>query len=72
MNFDPRTSKLTNSPSEAMRWLEALTAGGSEFHDDPENCYFSVRKRLDSNHKSISKLVLENRKLRKQIENQSL
>jgi len=67
MNFDPRTTKLTNSPSEAMRWLEALTAGGSEFYDDPENCYFSVRERLDRNHKSIKKLVLENRELKKQI-----
>ena len=36
-----------------MRWLEKLTCGGSEFHDDPENCYNFLRKRLESQHASL-------------------
>ena len=36
-----------------MRVLEALTVGGSEFHDDPKRCYQEIRRVLDYRHKLI-------------------
>lgn len=44
--IEVKSKGLVNKPEQAMRWLERLTPGGSEFHDDPENCFaFIVRDR---------------------------
>jgi hypothetical protein len=52
---DPRVSQLSNHPVRAMSWLEALTPGGSEFHNDPQHCYTHVRRRLDSKDATIKR-----------------
>lgn len=46
--IEVKSNGLVNKPEQAMRWLERLTPGGSEFHDDPENCFaFIVREHHD-------------------------
>lgn len=47
------------------RALEGLTAGGSEFVDDPERCADTVQRSLDARMKmliSLSKIVKELRR----------
>jgi hypothetical protein len=54
------------------RWRRALndcTPGGSEFADDPEYCKAYVRNRQDTIWQLSRKTLLENRELRRVLEN---
>lgn len=70
--MDIQTLIQTNSPELnkvdkgelAMRILEILTPGGSEFYNDPVRCYQHIKDRFDSNHKLIIKLTKENKTAR--------
>lgn len=42
---------------EAMKHLELLTPGGSEFHNDPKRCYLFVKDLIDGQHKKILSLL---------------
>jgi len=46
------------------RQLEALTPGGSEFHDSPQRCILWIKERLDNQ----KKLIVKNADLRRQLQ----
>lgn len=50
-----RSHGLVNKPDQAMRWLERLTPQGSEFFDDPENCFAFVVRKRDSDWETIKR-----------------
>jgi hypothetical protein len=52
---NPRAYGLVNAPDQAMRWLERLTPGGSEFHDEPENCFNHIIRERDSRWETIKR-----------------
>ena len=56
---------LVNSPEHAMRWLERLTPGGSEFHDDPENCFYLIVRERESRWEVIKRQQKRIRELEK-------
>ena len=41
-----------SAQSQAMRLLEELTPGGSEFHNDPQRCYAYIRQQLNIGHQA--------------------
>ena len=43
----------------AMKLLEGLTPGGSEFFENPENCEAYIRRRLESQHRMILRLKVD-------------
>jgi hypothetical protein len=59
--MDIQTMIQTNSPELrkvdegelAMRVLEMLTPGGSEFYNDPVRCYEHIKDRFERNHRMI-------------------
>jgi hypothetical protein len=56
--------KCLRNESKAMRALESLTPGGSEFVDEPERCVQAIRHAIDSRRQHILKLTKENKELR--------
>lgn len=47
---DRQKRELKDNPMLA---LELLTAGGSEFHNDPVRCYQDIRHKLEFRHQKI-------------------
>jgi hypothetical protein len=56
--------KCSRNESKAMRALESLTAGGSEFVDDVERCRHRIRETQSVQWQHILKLTKENKELR--------
>ena len=52
---EQRAYGLVNRPDQAMRWLERLTPGGSEFHGEPENCFNHVIRERDARWETIKR-----------------
>lgn len=52
---------------DAMRALESLTPGGSEFHDSPHNCVECVKRTLDARWRAIIKGKRRERELQARI-----
>ena len=49
---------------EWQKALVSLTAGGSEFTDDPKYCVEFIKGIMKSQHDRIIKLTIENKKLK--------
>lgn len=62
-----RAHGLVNKPEEAMRWLERLTPQGSEFYDDPENCFHFIMRQRISRWDIIKKQQKEIKELRDKL-----
>ena len=50
-----------------MRVLEALTAGGSEYYNDPKRCYEDIRRTLDKRHELMVKFKLQRDELEEKV-----
>lgn len=47
--------------------LEGLTAGGSEYYNDPERCAKEIQEKLIRQGEMIKKLIIERNKLRNKL-----
>jgi hypothetical protein len=45
--------------NKAMKLLESLTPGGSEFHNNPQRCHDYVKERMKFQKDKIKKLIIE-------------
>jgi hypothetical protein len=59
--------KCARNESVAMRMLESLTAGGSEFVDEPQRCAESIRDTRNGHWRHILKLTKENKALQAEL-----
>ncbi len=60
------SDETTTRTGDAMRLLEILTPGGSEFHENPQRCAAWVQERLDSAQRLTVRAYTERNEMRQE------
>jgi hypothetical protein len=59
-----RRITMATDPISAQRYLEDLTPGGSEYHNNPKRCFEWAQGRIESAHRIAMEAALERNRLR--------